>query len=61
MRIFFMNKVTIEITRSCYKVYPFTYSRYNKEEGRVIGTSPSLDKAYSVFIRFKQFYTKKIC
>lgn len=59
MGIFFMNKVTIEITRSCYKVYSFIYSRYNKEEGRVIGTSPSLDKAYSVFIRFKQFYTKK--
>lgn len=55
-----MNEnITLEIHRNYYKLFPFKYSRWNKEKRCNIGTSPSLDKAFSVFEKYMQFITKK--
>lgn len=59
MGVFVKENITIEIHRNCYKLYPFKYSRWNKEKKMSIGTSPSLDKAFSIYERYLRFFTKK--
>lgn len=41
--------VTIEIKHNSYRIYPYRWARYNKDEHKMIGTSPKLDKVFMKF------------
>ena len=46
------GNVTIELTRNVYKIYPFDFSRWNKEKHIAEGTAPNLEKSFKVFENF---------